>query len=133
MFGASGACRVSALASIDITETPIALLSGMCAWMYCASSAGNISRGVPIAERVTMPHPEVLRVFAAHSSKEAGVPVLVHQRDELIDGGDIGRGLIAVPLHVLTHPEDSPPTHRANIGGFGNRDLDALAGCAAKR
>src|SRR4029077_16279344 len=129
MLGASGAWRMTAFSSTDTTETPIALVSGMCSWTYCASSPGSISEGAPAVKRVTIPHEAFL---AVDSSKEAGIPVLAHKGDELIHGGNVWRGLVAVPLHVVPEPEDAPATHGAYVGSFGNRNLDVLAGRATE-
>src|ERR1700747_766605 len=114
MLGASGACRTTASSPTDTTETPMAVVSGMCSWMYCASSPGDIGAEAPALERGTIPH---AAFWGAGSSKEAGVPVLADQRDELIDGRNVGCGLVAVPLHVVAEPEDPPAAHSADVSG----------------
>ena len=67
------------------------------------------------------------------SSKEAGIPVLPNQGDELLDRGDVGGRLVAVPLHILTQPENAPAAHRAYVGRLGNGKLDSLARGATAR
>src|SRR4029077_19811773 len=118
---------MTAFSSTDTTETPIALVSGMCSWTYCASSPGSISEGAPAVQRVTTPADTFL---ARDSSKEAGIPVLAHKGDELIDGGNVWRALVSVPLHVAPETEGAPAAHRAHLGSFGNRNLDVPAGRA---
>jgi hypothetical protein len=53
--------------------------------------------------------------------KKAGVLVIVHDGHELVDGGDFGCRVVAVPLQVRAHPEDPPDAPRADDGGLCER------------
>src|SRR3974377_2313639 len=83
--------------------------------MYCASSSGctGSPRDAP-------------RWGYGVSAKEAGIAVLPDQSEELLDRGNIRRGLVTVPLHVLTHPEDPPPAHGAHVASLGDGNLNFL-------
>src|SRR6516165_582218 len=114
----------------DTTETPIAFDRGMCSWMYCASSGGCMGSSWVTRLRPVRDSPQR---YQAGSSKEAGIPVLPNQGDELLDRGNVRGGLVAVPLHVLAQPENAPPAHRAYVGRLGNGKLDSLTGCPTAR
>jgi hypothetical protein len=62
------------------------------------------------------------------SSKEAGIPVLPDESDELLDRGNVRSGPVTVPFHVLTQPEHAPAPHRTHVGSLRDRDLDSLSG-----
>src|SRR6516162_8363390 len=112
------------------TETPSAFDRGMCSWMYCASSGGSMDSPWvwrPPAVRASRGRCQVA------SSKEAGIPVFPNQGNELLDRGDVRSRLVAVPLHILTQPENTPPAHRAYVGRLGKGKLDSLGRGAIAR
>jgi hypothetical protein len=45
------------------------------------------------------------------SAKEAAIAIFVNQGNKFLDRGGDWDGLVAVPLHVLTEPEDPPTAH----------------------
>src|SRR4029077_7502569 len=82
------------------------------------------------AKQTTL-HGPLQRWLGVGSAEEAGISVLVNQGDKLLDGGNVWHRLVTVPLHVLTEPEDSPATRRADEGRLCDRNLNILARSAA--
>src|SRR6516164_212715 len=133
MFGARGACRVTESSATSSTETPIALERGMWSLKYCASSAASTGSPCQWVSRGEVTCASRPAGCAGHpSSKEAGIPVLPDQSDELLDRGNVRSRPVTVPFHVLTQPEDPPAAHRTYVGRLGDRNLDSLSGSTAE-
>ncbi len=63
-------------------------------------------------------------------SEERPMRVLLHEIDELLEGLDLERRIVAVPAQVGTHPTDLPSAATLHIGDPGDANLGLLVGAA---